>query len=264
MPSVWDPPVSRARSNFATTHWSVVLAARCAGDAEGEARAAEARAALEQLCRTYWPPIYSFLRRRGHAHDDAGQLTQEFFLRLLERRDFDRADPARGRFRSWLLQALKNFLANEWKKTTAGKRDERKLIWVDALAAEQRYQFEPSHHSDPEREYQRDCALAVLERAFQRLRAECDERGRGWLFEQVQKVLVWGPDDGGYAELSSAVGETTGNLKTTVARWRQRWAEIVREELAGALDVSESPQPRDAIDAELHFLLAALSPGRSP
>lgn len=260
MPSVWDPPVSPFRSNFCTTHWSIVLAARSAG--EGEARAAEARAALEELCRVYWPPVYAFLRRKGYAPDDAGQLTQEFFTRLLERRDIDRADPERGRFRSWLLKALKNFLANEWKKKTARKRDERQLLWLDALEAEQRYQHEPQNRSDPEREYQRDCAVAVLERAFLRLRAECDERGRGWLFEQVQKALVWGPEDGGYAELAPSVGETPGNLKTTVARWRQRWADIVREELSGAVDVRESPRPREALDAELHFLLAALTPGR--
>ena len=261
MPSVLDPPVSPFRSNFCTTHWSVVLAARSSG--AGDDRAAEARAALEELLRVYWPPIYAFLRRKGYAADDAGQLTQEFFTRLLERRDIDRADPERGRFRSWLLTALKNFLANEWKRKTAAKRDERKLVWLDALEAEQRYQLEPQTRSDPEREYQRDWAVAVLERAFRRLRAECDERGRGWLFEQVQKALVWGPEDGGYAELAPSVGEAPGNLKATVARWRQRWADLVRDELAAAMDIPQSTRPRDALDAELHFLLAALTPGRS-
>lgn len=261
MPSTWDPPLSPLRGSFATTHWSLVLAASGAGD--GAHDAAEARAALEQLCRIYWPPIYAFVRRKGHQPDDARQLTQEFFTRLLERRDIDDADPDRGRFRSWLLGALQNFLANDWRQRTAKKRDEHKLVWLDGLDVEQSYRLEPRYHSDPELEYERDCAVALLERAFQRLQSECEARGKGWLFEHVRQAVLHGPDDGGYAALARSLGQTEGSLKVTVSRWRKRWVELVREQLAASLDLDAATAPHsDVIQAELDCLLASLSPAR--
>jgi RNA polymerase sigma factor (sigma-70 family) len=271
MPSIWDPPASSFRSNFSTTHWSMVLAASTASD--GEARAAEARAAMEQLCRVYWPPIYSFVRREGRSAADAEQLTQEFFTRMLERRDIDKADPERGRFRNWLLAMLKNYLTNHRKWEYAQRRDKRKEVWMDALEAEESYRLEPRDNSNPEKEYQRDCAVAVVQHAFRSLREECDARGRGWLFDQVQQTLLLGPDENGYLALGHAVGEPPGNLKTTIARWRKRWVELIREQLLASLDVAPDPDgptptapPRtrsQILQVELDTLLLALTPNRA-
>jgi RNA polymerase sigma factor (sigma-70 family) len=267
MPSLWDPPVSPLKSNFSTTHWSVVLAASAAGG--GEAQVAEARAAMEQLCRVYWAPVYSFVRRGGRSAADAEQLTQEFFTRMLERRDIDKADPERGRFRSWLLGMLKHYLCNYRKWEHAQKRDKRTEVWMDGFEAEERYQLEPRNNSNPENEYQRDCAMAVVRRAFQQLREECEARGRGWLFEQVQQTLFFGPDDDGYLALGPTVREKPGNLKTTITRWRKRWVELVREQLLASLDVSTDADGSTATDPsrvvhllqeELDALLLALTP----
>lgn len=269
MPSLWDPPAGTFRSNFSTTHWSLVLAAGCAG--EGDGQDFEARAAMDQLCRVYWGPVYSFVRRGGRSAADAEQLTQDFFTRMLERKDIDKADPERGRFRSWLLKMVKSHLTNHRKWEYAEKRDKRKEVWMDGLEAEERYQLEPRHDSNPEQEYQRDCALAVVKRAFQRLEEECDARGRGWLFEQVRQTLILGPDDNGYLALGGAIGQPPDNLKATVARWRKRWVELVREQLLASLDVpsdSGGPAPTgparvsQLLQVELEALLLALGPNR--
>lgn len=232
---------------FSTTRWSLVLAA---GAGEGEA----ARTALAELCRLYWYPVYAFVRRGGKAHDDALDLTQEFFARLIERGDVASADPERGRFRSWLLGALKHFLANAWDRATAQKRDVRRLSSLDASDAETRYLHEPSDVLDPERLYHRRFALALLERTLGRLREECAARGKTDLFEQVKDLLVVGEADAAtYAALAEPLGTSPGALKVSVHRLRRRYADLVREEIA------ETVRDRGEVEVEIEFLVSTLS-----
>lgn len=232
---------------FSTTRWSLVLAA---GAGEGEA----ARAALAELCRLYWYPVYAFVRRGGKAHDDALDLTQEFFARLIERGDVAAADPQRGRFRSWLLGALKHFLANAWDRATAQKRDVRKLSSLDAGDAETRYLREPAHTVDPERLYDRHFALALLDRTLVRLRDECAARGKAALFEKVKGFLVGAEDEHpAYVELADSLGMTSGNLKVSIHRLRRRYADLLRAEIADTVG------SRDDVEGEIDFLLAALA-----
>lgn len=244
----YDGPVHPdGQRRFSTTRWSLVLAA---GAGEGEA----ARVALAELCRLYWYPVYAFVRRGGKAHEDALDLTQEFFARLIERGDVASADQDRGRFRSWLLGALKHFLANEWDRATAQKRDVRRLSSIDAGDAETRYLREPSHAVDPEHLYHRRFALSLLERTLARLGEECATRGKADLFEQVKGLLVGDEADGAtYASLAQPLATTAGALKVSVHRLRRRYGDLLRGEIA------ETVGSREEIADEIDFLLSALS-----
>jgi len=213
------------------------------------------RAALERLCRIYWHPVYAFLRRQGLKPEDAHDLAQDFFFRLIERKGLRLVDPLRGRFRTWLLSCLKNFMVGEWKRSTAKKRDSRRLVWLDGPRAESGYQSMGQLGADPECQYQRDWAMALVESARQRLEQECESLGRKELFSLVQGWLVDGPEQGGYAELAAQLGTTPGNLKVTVCRWRRRWADLLREALDEQLD-----GPNDgATEDELRWLLSAIA-----
>lgn len=157
---------------FATTHWSVVLAA-------GDTEAPEAVAALERLCRTYWYPLYAYVRRRGQGHEDAQDLTQAFLLQLLERKSFSRVDRERGRFRSFLLAGLNYFLADHHDRVTAQKRGGgQRALWFDAQAAEERYRLEPVDDRSPDRLFERRWALTLLELVLARLEQEFREAGK--------------------------------------------------------------------------------------
>jgi DNA-directed RNA polymerase specialized sigma24 family protein len=172
---------------FETTHWSVVLAADTSGSPEADE-------ALRRLCETYWSPVYCFVRRAGNPPNDAQDLTQEFFRRLLAKDFFALADPARGRFRNFLLASLKNFLHKAW-------RDEHRLerggdvvfVALDAAANEGLYASEPVDHASPDRLYERRYGLALLEQVLDRLRTDYERSGRGRIFEQLQQFL-WGRD----------------------------------------------------------------------
>src|SRR5687767_4384504 len=174
---------------FLTTRWSVVLEAGRGGEG--------ARAALSELCETYWYPLYAYVRRRGYAAEDSADLTQAFFARLLEKNVVHAADPARGRFRAFLLGSLKNFLANEWDRVHAQKRGGGKVpISLDFQAADERFSREPAAAAlTPEREYERNWALAVLERALARLEGEYAKRGRQSLFARLKPALIAADDE---------------------------------------------------------------------
>lgn len=212
------------------------------------------REALAELCRLYWDPAYGFVRRRGRNPEDATDLTQEFFTRLIERNDFARADQDKGRFRSWLLGALKHFLANEWDRETAAKRDRRREVALESPDAEGRYLREPSHDIDPEKLYHRRWAFLLLERVMGRLRDECVRDGKEVLFEKVKGLLV-GPEgeDPVYRPIAEALGVPAVDFKQTVFRMRGRFGKLLRAEIA------ETVEHPEAIDDELLFLFASLS-----
>src|SRR5947207_13489104 len=169
-----NEPVS---AQFATTHWSVVLAA-------GERELPQANEALERLCRTYWYPLYVYVRRQGNSPEDAQDLTQIFFSRLLEKNYFAKADPDRGKFRTFLLGSLKNFLVNEWKREGRLKRGgDRTFLSFDANEAEERYAGEQIEQSNPANAYERQWAVALIEQVFSVLRGEYAAAGKAQLFE---------------------------------------------------------------------------------
>jgi RNA polymerase sigma-70 factor (ECF subfamily) len=230
--------------NFATTRWSVVLAAGNANDA--------ARGAMEELCKLYFQPVYRFVLARSRLPDDALDLTQEFFARRIERCDVGKADPRRGRFRSWLLGALKHFLANEYDYRRAQKRDSSRLLWLDGMDLESRGALLQHDELDPERLFDRGCAVALLQRSLARLEGDCTASGKGALFQRVKHWLGGELDENGYMDVAQSFGITPENLRVTVHRWRRRWSEIVYEEVA---ELVESP---DDVQGEIDFLITTL------
>jgi RNA polymerase sigma factor (sigma-70 family) len=236
-----------AREWFTTTHWSVVLAA-------GHGDEAAVQAALEKLCRAYWYPLYAYVRRSGHDEEAAKDQTQAFFARLLEKNYVRQADRQRGRFRSFLLSALKHFLADEWDKATSLKRGGgQTLLSLDDEAAEDRYRLEPADETSPDKLFDRRWALATLEQAADRLRAEYRETGRGELFDQVQGFLAGTEEGSGYAAAAARMGMSENTLKSYVHRLRARNRELLREVIA---DTVASPAQ---INEELRDLFAALA-----
>jgi RNA polymerase sigma-70 factor (ECF subfamily) len=231
---------------FATTHWSVVLAA---GQSGSEAQAA----ALEQLCRAYWYPLYAYIRRRGHGPDDAQDLTQEFFLRLIEKNWLSRVTPEGARFRSYMLTMVKGFLANAHDRAQAAKRGGGQIIVpLDPEQAEARFTSEPATTETPETVFERRWALAVLDEALARLRAETKAADKARQFEQLQPFLSREPDEGEYATLAGQLGLTTGAIGVAVHRLRQRYRETLRATVADTL--SDPGQ----VDEELRHIFAAL------
>jgi len=210
-----------------------------------------ARSALEELCRAYWYPLYAFVRARGHSEDEARDLTQSFFARILETRGFSTADPDLGRFRSWLLGAMKNFLANEWHRGRAKKRGGgTTLLSWDALTPEARYALEPSETRDPALAFDRHWARETIDRALCRLQSEWEERGKANIFEALRGSLTG--EEPPRSETAARLLVTEGAVKVAVHRLRQRYREIVREEIARTVD-----DPED-IDLEMRHLVDAL------
>ena len=234
---------------FATTHWSLVLSA-------GDQPSPQAADALEKLCRAYWLPIYAFVRRQGRSPHDAQDLTQEFFARLLEKNYLAGADPAKGRFRSFLLASLKHFLANEWDKTKAQKRGGGQvMIPIDIKSAENSGGFEPADNLTAEKIFERRWALTLLEQVLRRLRAEYVRDGREKLFAQLKPTLTETSRTVGYAEIATRLGTTEGAVKVAVHRLRQRYREVLRAEIA---DTVASPEE---VEDEIRNLFAALAGG---
>lgn len=230
---------------FATTHWSLVAAAQ-------DLAAPAARAALADLCRAYWFPVYAYVRRRGHDHHRAQDLTQAFFARLLEKNDLAAADRTRGRFRSFLLAACQNFLANQHDRATAKKRGGGAAHFpLDFAAADGRFAREPATDETPERAFERRWALELLDRAVTELRAEYEENGRGKLFDSLRGCLT-GDAGAGYAELGGQLGLTEGAVKVAAHRLRQRYRDRLREVIARTI-----ADPAD-VDDEIRDLFAAL------
>ncbi len=234
-------------ATFATTHWSVVLAA-------GDPDTLQSAAALEQLCRAYWYPLYACVRRRGHQPQDAQDLTQGFFASLLAGNYLARADRERGRFRTFLLTAFDNFLHNEHDRTTALKRGGgREFISWDEHVAEGRYAQEPAGGLSPEQLFEKRWAATLLERVLVRLRAEFDQAERRELFDQL-KPHLWGEDEAApYAELGTRFAMTVSALKVTVHRLRRRYRDLLRDEIAQTVaDPAE-------IDGEIQYLIRVVS-----
>lgn len=229
---------------FHTTRWSLVLAAQHGTDTTC------ARSAMAALCRDYWYPLYAFVRRRGHSPHDAQDLTQAFFADLLER-NATMADPAKGRFRSYLLGALKHFLANEWHRANAQKRGGgQTLVEWDALDGEARYALEPAGQADADALYDRRWAMELLDRAMAKLRAEFESKGDGGTFDSLKGTLTGAAPP--REELARDLGLSEGALKVAIHRLRQRYREVLRAEIAETVN-----SPADVED-EMRHLVAVL------
>jgi DNA-directed RNA polymerase specialized sigma24 family protein len=258
------PPVSRLASNcygmkpsvgsqvteaggvaFVTTQWSMVLTA------QGHSPAADQ--ALEILCRRYWRPLFGFVRRSGFSHEEAEDLTQAFFARLLERRDLDVVRQEKGRLRSYLLVSLKHFLANERQRASAVKRGEgKRVLSLDEMREDERGNFEPADPVTVEQIYQRTWANTVLEQVLSRLQEEYMVAGNAELFERLKVLLVDDRDRPSQAEMAAELHTTENALKQAFHRFRQRYRQVLREEIAHTVAT-----PGDVED-ELRHLIAVL------
>ncbi len=231
---------------FATTHWSVILAAKT-GDSPS------AQEALEKLCRTYWYPIYAYLRRRGCGEDDAQDLTQGFFAQLLERRSIQGVEREKGKFRSFLLASLNYFLADERDRVNAQKRGGgRQILSLDTQEAEQRYRLEPVDERSPDKLFERRWAMTLLDQVLARLGQEFADAGKRELFERLQAFLVEGTGDKTFAQLAQEVAMTEEAVKKAAQRMRRRYHQLFREEIAQTV-----AGPAE-VDEELRHLCAVL------
>jgi RNA polymerase sigma factor (sigma-70 family) len=231
---------------FPNTRWTLVLAA--ANEDQPGYRAA----ALSSLCESYWYTLYAYLRRRGYDSDQAGDLTQEFIVRLLSGRYIDRADPEKGRFRSFLLSSLKLFLSDEWDREHAKKRGGgAPTLPFEISSGEELYRREPSHDETPERIYERRWARTVLDHVQNRLRDEFVRHGRMDHFNCLKGHLV-GRAEVPYAELARQLDTSEGALKVGIHRLRKRYRDLLRAEIAVTVD------DESQVDGELRYLAAAL------
>jgi RNA polymerase sigma factor (sigma-70 family) len=232
---------------FPATHWSVVLAAR-GGDEADSLRA------LEDLCRAYWYPLYAFLRRQGHSPPDAQDLTQGFFARLLEKRYLDAADREKGRFRSFLLMALKRYLAKEWEREHAQKRGGgQAALSLDTELAERRYQGEGAEHLAPDRIYERRWALTLLDQVLAALRQDYQALGREGEFDCLKGYLTAERGEIPYAEVAERLGMTEGTARAAVHRMRSRFRALFRDEIARTVALPEE------VEDEVRYLRRALT-----
>ena len=236
-----------ASAQFATTHWSVVLAA-------GERELPQAAEALEKLCRAYWYPLYVYVRRQGNSPEDAQDLTQIFFSRVLEKNYFAKADRDRGKFRTFLLGSLKNFLINEWKRAGRLKRGgDLTFLSIDANVAEDRYATEPANESNPDAAYEQRWAVTLIEHVLATLRREYSAADKARLFEEL-KGFIWGDKSTApHAEIAGQLNMTEGSVKVAVHRLRHRFRELLRAEVAHTV-----ARPED-VDDELRYLISVAS-----
>lgn len=243
MPESDATPPGSAR-DFHTTRWSIVLAA--GGDTS------QAQPALATLCRAYWYPLYAFTRRQGIAPHDAQDLTQEFFGRLIEKDWLAAVARERGCFRSWLLAALKHFLANEWDKSRAKKRGGGiAFVSIDDTSAESRYAHEPADLASADLLYDRRWALTLLDRVLARLREEFVAADKASHFDALKGALTG--DKTPYAEIATTLGTTEGAVKVAVHRLRERYRDLIRTEIA------ETVATPAEVEDEMRHLLTALS-----
>lgn len=237
---------SSDRAGFAPTRWSLVLAA-------GRAAQPAARAALSELCQAYWYPLYAYVRRRGHDAHAAADLTQGFFARLLERNDFAAAQRERGRFRSYLLAALRHHLADEHDRATARKRGGgTRPLSLDFERADSQWRDEPATDETPERAYERRFAEELLARALAQVERSYAERGEARAFQVLARTLTE-PGEASQRELAAQLETSEGAVKVAAHRLRERWRAALREEVAALV-----ADPADVED-ELAALFEALS-----
>ena len=243
-------PESRQPSHaavFQTTHWSLVLTAQALGSPD-------AYGALARLCQAYWYPLYCCVRRHGHSAQDAEDLTQAFFAKLLEKGQISFADPERGRFRTFLLRSLENFLHNEHARAKTQKRGgNREIISIDTETAEARYLAEVDPQPSPEQVFEKRWASTTLAGALARLRREFSSSGRVDLFDRLEPHL-WGDDTRTpYGQVAAELGVTVVGIKVTMHRLRHRYGEVLREEIAQTLEKAED------VESELQHLRRVLA-----
>jgi RNA polymerase sigma factor (sigma-70 family) len=233
-------------AGFPTTHWSRVLRA---GDPQDRDR----RDALEQLCRDYWYPLYAFVRRQGLDREGASDLVQAFLADLIQRRDLAKADPARGRFRSFLRTSCAHFVAHARDRERAAKRGGGRIpVSIDLRDAEGRYVNEPAHELTAERLFERRWTMVLLEHVLARLEAEMSRGGNSALFAQLRPLLEGEDMENSYQQIGEALSMSEGSVKVAAHRLRRRYRQLLREEVARTVaDPAE-------IDAELADLLRAL------
>ena len=236
---------------FTTTHWSVVVS--CGAD-----DTVSSGAAMEQLCHTYWYPLYAYVRRRGHSVEEAQDLTQEFFARFIEKEWVTAADANKGQFRTFLLTAVGRFLAKEWRHATTAKRGGGQvLIPLDELA-ESRYAREPASEAAPDKLYECRWALSVFEQALSKLRERYAAVGRAAHYDRLKGFLSTQPDEGDYARLARELQLTRGAIAAAVYRMRQHYRQLVRDEVAQTVNSPEE------FDEEMRWLLNTLRYCGSP
>jgi len=233
---------------FPTTHWSRVISA-------GDPDAPSARESLAELCGAYWYPLYAYIRRRGYDPEQARDLTQDFFARALEKGLLAEADPARGRFRSFLRTVCAHFLANRRDWDHAQKRGGgRAILPIDAAGAEGQYARELADGLTPERIFDRTWALTLLGRVLDRLGQEYDEAGKPATFAALRGVLAGDGEPASYAAVAARLGTTEGAARVAAHRLRRRYGELLRQEIAATL------ADPDEVDDEIRDLFAALGP----
>ena len=237
---------SAGAGRFAATRWTLVHAA-----ARGDLTL-HGSDALAELCRIYWYPLYAYVRRSGHDRHQSEDLIQEFFARLLAGNSLGGVDRAKGKFRSFLLVALKHFLANEWDRAQAQKRGGGQIfIALDGLSADTRYRLEPADDRTPDKVFERQWALTVLEQALARLKNEYADAGKSGLFEELKGFLTGDGQGEAYSAIAGRNGVTQGSLKVAVHRLRRRYRALLREEVAQTVS-----DPKE-VEGEIRALFAA-------
>ena len=235
------------REDFPKTSWTLVVAA-------GDPMHQDCRDALVRLCENYWYPVYAYVRRRGYSEVEAQDLTQDFFVRILEGRYLKRADPNRGRFRSFLLNSCKFFLADQADRARAQKRGAGAILPFEVASGEERYRFEPLDNQTPEHIFERGWALMLLDRAVSRLRDEFTQHGSPGDFEKL-KVFLLGQAEVPYADLAREMSAAEGRLKVAVHRLRKRYRVLFMSEIA------ETVADPAEINSEIQFLFSVLKGG---
>ncbi|SPE56257.1 RNA polymerase, sigma-24 subunit, ECF subfamily [Verrucomicrobia bacterium] len=231
---------------FATTHWSLIVSVQGPDSPESSA-------ALEQLCRTYWPPLYAFARCRGHSPEDARDLTQQFFARLLEKDYLRTVHPARGKFRTFLLTAMQHFLANEWTRARRQKRGGGQVLFsLDDDSAGAAYGGEPADEMTAEKILDRRWAMTVLEVTMSNLAKECSAAGKAALFDSLKHTLAGEKSKNTMHNVADRLSMSEGAVKIALHRLRRRYGELLREEIARTVSRPEE------IEEELRHLRAAL------
>jgi RNA polymerase sigma factor (sigma-70 family) len=231
---------------FVTTHWSVVLGA-------GQNDTTRAQDALGRLCQTYWYPLYAYVRQRGHSPQDAQDLTQEFFARFLLKKTLREIKREGGKFRSFLLTAMNHFLVDEWRKVNAEKRGAGQIVPLDAHEAETRYGREPVDKITPEKLFEQNWALALLDTVYTRLEEEYEKDGKKNIFKVLRFCLMGERSEVPYAELANRLGITENTVKTLVHRLRGRYRGLLREE------VGQGVATQAEAEEELRCLFRALA-----
>jgi RNA polymerase sigma-70 factor (ECF subfamily) len=239
-------PASSAPGDiFVTTHWTVVLAA-------GQRHTPQSDHALEELCRTYWFPLYAYVRRRGHSKQDAEDSVQAFFARFLEKNYLTGLSAERGRFRAFLLASLKHFLINEWKKSQRQKRGGGEInLSLDWQTADTKFQVAATNEPSPDRAFDREWALALLAKVIERLQQECAADGKARLFDQLKMFLMAGKGESAQSDVAKTLGMEEGAVRVAIHRLRKRYRVLLRDEIAQTL-ADESQ-----VDEEMRALFGA-------